>query len=773
MKQQVQHHAPTHEQWRWPVDIASYDRHPLLYPAEQEELAKLIKHMDGKHNHWPRRAKTTLHRLVSPLEAVFDITDLQGKPRTAVMLSLLRQTYHLHRSFWGWSSHDWLEVLCQNNVEFHQRYRQPAAACRQHMLAVGYLLGGFTDFGSIGRFDQSALAKKVFGPDPVDVAIQQVSDTAARWGYGTSGTQHVLPNALCEVLLANQNPYLEALTLERLDEIRQWKIASYLKSYMVTLSRILVHLGIFAHSLDPLPKAYQVLPNGDALAGVPVEWAKYCLRWLDTSPLASKPRIYYHLLKVGRWLADVHPDILTPEQWTREIATEYVAAASQMVIGQWVDATKGHDEEIGKPLTAKTKASHLGALRIFFRDCQEWNWIPRSFDLRRSLATPRAIRSLIGPDPRTIEDDSWAKLLWAGLNLTLDDLPVCFKPVEGQKRVVWYPLEMVRAMVVVWLFAGLRSNEIRRLRVGCARKQREDITLSETGDVLSKDAVCWLSIPVHKTGTAFTKAVDRVVGEAIEAWERVRPVQPAAVDPKTGELVDYLFSYRGKRIGEMYLNNSLIPLLCKKGGVPETDARGDITSHRARSTIATQLYNAKDPMTLFELQEWLGHRWIGSTQQYAKVKPTKVAKSYEKAGYFERNVRTIGVLIDQDVIKSGAAAAGEPWRFFDLGHGYCLYEFFDACPHRMACAKCSFYRPKGSTQAQLLEGKANLLHMLQEIPLSEEERAAVEDGIEAMEQLCRQLADVPTPAGPTPNQLVTGKHEPKTVIPIEKVRRKR
>jgi hypothetical protein len=222
-----------------------------------------------------------------------------------------------------------------------------------------------------------------------------------------------------------------------------------------------------------------------------------------------------------------------------------------------------------------------------------------------------------------------------------------------------------------------------------------------------------------------------------------------------------------------YLNNSLIPLLCKKGGVPEADARGDITSHRARSTIATQLYNAKDPMTLFELQEWLGHRWVGSTQQYAKLKPTKVAKSYEKAGYFARNVRTIEVLIDQDVIKSGAAAAGEPWRFFDLGHGYCLYEFFDACPHRMACARCSFYRPKGSTQAQLLEGKANLLHMLQEIPLSEEERAAVEDGIAAMEHLCQQLADVPTPAGPTPNQLVMGKGELKTVIPIEKVRRKR
>jgi len=36
-----------------------------------------------------------------------------------------------------------------------------------------------------------------------------------------------------------------------------------------------------------------------------------------------------------------------------------------------------------------------------------------------------------------------------------------------------------------------------------------------------------------------------------------------------------------------------------------------------------------------------------------------------------------------------------------------------------------------------------------------EERAAAEDGIEAMEKLCQQLANVLTPAGPTPNQLVT------------------
>jgi hypothetical protein len=43
--------------------------------------------------------------------------------------------------------------------------------------------------------------------------------------------------------------------------------------------------------------------------------------------------------------------------------------------------------------------------------------------------------------------------------------------------------------------------------------------------------------------------------------------------------------------------------------------------------------------------------------------------------------------------------------------------------------------------------------MKQEIPLSEEECAAVDDGLVALEKLCKQLTDVPTPAGPTPRDL--------------------
>jgi len=39
------------------------------------------------------------------------------------------------------------------------------------------------------------------------------------------------------------------------------------------------------------------------------------------------------------------------------------------------------------------------------------------------------------------------------------------------------------------------------------------------------------------------------------------------------------------------------------------------------------------------------------------------------------------------------------------------------------------------------------------IPLTDDERAAVDDGQAAIDRLLAKLADAPTPAGPTPRQL--------------------
>ena len=84
----------------------------------------------------------------------------------------------------------------------------------------------------------------------------------------------------------------------------------------------------------------------------------------------------------------------------------------------------------------------------------------------------------------------------------------------------------------------------------------------------------------------------------------------------------------------------------------------------------------------------------------------------------------------------------------------------------MACARCDFYTPKNSTKAQLLEAKDNLQRMLAAIPLTDDERAAV-DGHIAVDALLERLADVPTPAGPTPHQI--GVPPTVTMLPIVQV----
>jgi hypothetical protein len=303
----------------------------------------------------------------------------------------------------------------------------------------------------------------------------------------------------------------------------------------------------------------------------------------------------------------------------------------------------------------------------------------------------------------------------------------------------------------VWLFAGCRVDEIRRLEVDCISwDQGRDETTGQPYPI------CLLRVPQNKTSPAFSKPVDPIVGQVIHAWKHVRPTQPLLEDRKTGQRREFLFCYRAQLIGRSYLNDTILPALCGKASIPESDSRGALTSHRARATIATQLLNAPEPLSLADLKEWLGHKHYSSTRHYAAILQRKLSAAYHKADYFARNVRTIQVLIDRETILSGAATAGEqPWKYYDLGNGYCTYDFFAKCPHRLACARCPFYLPKQSSAGQLLAVKNGVEQMLERLTLTDDERDALEGDRDALTTLTERLATIPAPAGPTPEQLGT------------------
>jgi hypothetical protein len=304
-----------------------------------------------------------------------------------------------------------------------------------------------------------------------------------------------------------------------------------------------------------------------------------------------------------------------------------------------------------------------------------------------------------------------------------------------------YPFELVRAVVVAWCLAGLRTDEIRRLRTGCIRWRLEDEIDPAESASPPEDALCFLSVPVNKTGTSFTKPVHRMVGKWIAEWERTRPVQAPALDPKTNELVDFLFSFRGKRIGPAYVNLRLIPLLCRKANVPELDTRGNITAHRARATMASALYNAPEGLTIGELGEWLGHKDLRSTQHYAKIQPTRLAKSIARAN---KNSRLVQVIVDP-----AAVAKGEPAMFYYLGDGaYCANPAWASCPHRMACLKCPMYVAR--EPAQLIGARDGILRLMQEVPLTDEEKSVAKGDVKALNRYVENRKHVPPP--PVPNE---------------------
>jgi integrase len=729
--------------WTWPINLERYDRSPQLTSVERNMLTRYAEAYRFYRYGRTMNFGAALDRLVRPLNDTLDYTGIITNRRKYVLFFFLREMAERQRSFWGWTTEEWIDSI------------DARLAPRQHGAAIAYLLCGFSELHRLksDHVVYSCLARKVFGREHTKNISERVRELLSEWGYRRAGTSDQAMRTIFECLLFARSPHLRDITLDHLRSVIARRPPRRGTYCAFAISRVLAKIGAIPEPMEIVRPFVVRADLPEITEGVPPEWARLCRRWLDTSTVSDRYRrkSYYFLLNVGRWLANEHPEINSPEDWTRDLAAEAVAVTCQWRAGDWCTFAPVHVKNQGHALKPSTYAGRISALRVFFRDLQEWELIPRRFDPIRSFETPKSVLAKIGPNPRIIADDVWAKLVWAGLNLTAEDLPkrgpFRRKPLESS-----YPVELCKALAVTWLFAGLRNNEILRLRLGCIRWQREDVSVPATDETLAGGAVCMLDVPVNKTSAAFTKPVDPIVGEMISAWEKVRPIGAKVPDWKTGEAVDFLFLFRLTVVGKSYLNNVLIPTLCRKAGVPTSDVRGNITSHRGRSTIASQLFNAKEPMTLFELQEWLGHSTPAATQHYAKITPIKLAKSYADAGYFARNLRAIEVLVDQEIVRSGRAAT-EPWKFYDLGHGYCTYDFFDQCPHRMACAKCSFYMPKPSSQVQLLQGKANLLQLRQEIPLNDSELAAVDDGVAAMEKLLEQLADVPTPAGPTPREL--------------------
>jgi integrase len=746
--------------WTMPIVPETYERSPL---TDQEKEA-LRRYLPARIASVERAACCqTLHRLIQPVKDLWKLrhpTDRENRSYSSVIVFLIREMDTRQAAFWQWSMDDWVEVL---SVMPH---RKPSYfTSRPTLIDLAYLLCGFDRLYAIGRLDWLPMAQGIFGGEVVDAQIQRLSTyLQGTEGYGYSSKRAATVRwqpAVSTVMLSCRSPYFEGLTYERLQAIAALQdpcLASLIRRKCVLA---LERMGIL-EKVDLPGRQPPDLHQQPEQAEISPVWYAWCLAWRDLAIGEFAPgRSNYlaHLLAAGRWLAKHHPEIISPDQWTEELALTYRAALSEECIGQYAGPTaqkilkaKGG---FGKPLGHRSIQARLIALRRFFGDLQKRphsvqrepaRKIPLHFNPHISFTVPDTTRRAIDDvEPRDIDLAIWRKLAGAAARLSEADL----------SRSHQYPLSLYRAVALLWITTARRPNELQRLRLDCVRREWDHEMIDEDGlplepgeDILEPETgktVCYLRIPTHKYGGEFWIWIPQYTADAIDAWKKDRGMANEALyDAKDRAFAKLLFCHRGKPLGDQFLNEHLIPLLCKAAGnIPSTDTKGRFTGHRGRSTRITLLRRCG--MDLDVLAEYAGHKNTATIRHYARTDPLQLHRKIAKADALSYIIEG---LIDVD-----AAGRGQPSVRWFLGYDadglpqFCGLPAHQTCPHRMDCPHCGLFI--GGEKAKLLRESEHVQPIWAEIPMTRPQQLLCEGQKEAAARELERLKDVPTPVPPS------------------------
>ena len=381
--------------WTPLISPAAYDRRVALSREERRALALIA----DRPRRWPAGVAEALSRLTRPINDVLAVAGLKhgswaGAPTRGELLAAMGRE---RSAFWAWDRPTW-----QRTVEIAD------VNVRQLVIAVAYQLCGITDLHwEIRGFKCSLFCRRVFGAAAVEETVGRVQAHLDTLGYAAQLRRPNLQRGLCELMLAARSPRLDDLAGrgELLVELRAREQHNARRAGIEQLARTLVDMNVLAEApFGALPTREEWLERSRAGAlDVPERWLDYAQRWFLTSTLSrsSRTQTYFCLIKVGRWLAQEHPDRADPASWDRELAAAWVGRVDRMLVGEFSRApnTDYMRRRSGGQLLPRTKAHLMWSPRRFFNDIQEWEWIERRFDARRAFALPRSIRALIGPAP--------------------------------------------------------------------------------------------------------------------------------------------------------------------------------------------------------------------------------------------------------------------------------------------------------------------------------------------------------------------------------------
>jgi len=307
-------------------------------------------------------------------------------------------------------------------------------------------------------------------------------------------------------------------------------------------------------------------------------------KWLAIRRLTDRPATVVRLERAVRglssWLCTHEPGIRSFAEVDREHVLRYLMTLAQEPVAR-----------TGRPLCLTSRASHISALAMFFRQTAAWNFqdVPG-----RPLVGPSDMPRRPTRVPRFIPDEELTRLM-----ATIKEL-VC--PYQ-------------RAALVVARWSGARRGEIRRLALDCLDTY--------------PDGTPRLRLPVGKTRR------ERMVPLHDEAAAALREVmalrvgrgERALTDELTGAPTQYLFVEHGKLLSDYYLFTTSLRQACQRVGLVDAQGRPTITPHRFRHTVGTQL--AERGAKLHTIMQILGHQSVSMALVYAQISDPEVLRDYQ------------------------------------------------------------------------------------------------------------------------------------------------
>jgi len=707
------------------------------------------------------RARNVLHQLArfeAPFLDTAGLTPHMDTTLAAARRHLFTSMARTGLAFWAWPQEIWVEVIQTAPGRTH------TSGTRFWMLLLAYL---FCDMLYIGASTvYGAMAEVIFGQSVVETEVNTVRTPLVEAGYAADQKQGGrLQWVTCFCMLINRNPLVETFSAQLIVTVQEL-LADIEGTGQMTgrwalmrLQTSLCHLGILDEPaiLDPSHQKTAYLPavwQNDA--SLDPTWFAWVRAFYDQTPYGheiSRRQTCHFLLVAGRWLNKYHPEVKEPAQWDEAVAAAYVAyTCNEARRGDLSSASskkRAYYQRAPQKLSPGGIDNRLGALRTFFSQLQrraytvngkpyprlQLNWLPQE-----AFKTPNDILAARQPNPKDIQEDTWFKLIWAACTLTKDKL-------YASSRNPQYPLAYYRAACLIWVTAARRSDEIRRLSLGCVSREWAPEMHDEQGNqVEPAQELCYLRVPTNKMRGEFYVPIPSYVADAIEVWESVRPPnQQALEDRKTHKPTNYLFQYRNELMGERFLNNSVIPLLCKLAGVSQTDVVGRITSHRARATTATWM--RKMGMAPSDIGRLLGHTDpLRSLPWYLREDKHHLGRVYRKANPLERYVAAI--------LDTNAQAKQHPCIFYYLSDGpegrprMCGNPHFSRCIHQMRCVECEAFIDH--EQAEAIERREGAVLISVPVPLPPVMVAELNEQDEAGSGATTKLEALPPPALPSP-----------------------